>query len=380
MRILFDVTKAREQAHQSGLRRVSMRLGGALGCQADVEKLDVTWRPRAGGFVEAGTRRSIRFGDDDVYLQPEICAEMDRPGFGDWLRATAGRRVAVYHDAIPLKHPEQTWPKSVARHPYYMRMLAQFDLVLAVSRASRDELGAYWHWLDVAQRPPVDAIKLGADFAPGGRPVRPPERDPRSGGQSGGSSAPRLLMIGILEPRKGHGLLLDACEKLWDEGQRFRLDIVGRVNPHFGKPIRARIRSLSKAGHAVAHHETCPDNELLQLYEQAAFTVFPSLAEGLGLPVLESLWLGVPVLASNIAPVRECAESGGCRLFEAGDVQSLLGGLRELLNPQAPQLAELRAQACTRELPTWDACARDVVVLIERNAQRRDNERDKEDE
>ena len=87
--------------------------------------------------------------------------------------------------------------------------------------------------------------------------------------------------------------------------------------------------------------------------------------------MLESLWMGVPVLASNIAPVRECAEAGGCRLFESGDVTSLIRGLAELFDLENNKLVQLRAEAATRELPTWDRCGRDVATLIERNAKRR---------
>ena len=246
MRVLFDVTKASAQTHQSGLRRVSVCLGSALRLQPGLDVIEVTWRARAGGFVEAGTRRAVRFAESDVYLQPEVCAETDRVGYEDWLQATAARTVAVYHDAIPLKHPRDTWPKSVARHPHYMLGLTRFDLVLAVSRASRDELVAYWNWLGSSDIPPVDAIKLGADFVRGERTARAPDREPAPG-----ASLPSLLMTGILEPRKGHALALDACEAMWDRGQRFKLDIVGRVNPHFGKPIRARIRSMAKAGRPV---------------------------------------------------------------------------------------------------------------------------------
>src|SRR5690606_24495603 len=104
-------------------------------------------------------------------------------------------------DAIPMKHPAITWPQSVARHPGYMKMLAGFEKVWAISNASREELAGYWEWLDLSETPAVRVLPLGADLS------RAPRVKARTGrGENG------LLCVGILEPRKNQLFLLEVCE------------------------------------------------------------------------------------------------------------------------------------------------------------------------
>src|SRR6185503_18499856 len=92
----------------------------------------------------------------------------ERPGLAAFLDARACRTAAIFHDAIPLRHPHITWPQSVARHPGYMKLLARFDRIWAVSQASANELTGFWHWQGIERPPPVEVLPLGADFD--GRP------------------------------------------------------------------------------------------------------------------------------------------------------------------------------------------------------------------
>jgi hypothetical protein len=119
--------------------------------------------------------RSMSAGD--WFFTAELFSEEERPGFSAFLAARSGRAAAVFHDAIPLKWPQITWPQSVARHPSYMKMLAQFDRVWAVSAASCAELAGFWRWQGLEQVPPLDVLALGADA----------DRAPRVTGRVGGA-------------------------------------------------------------------------------------------------------------------------------------------------------------------------------------------------
>ena len=116
--IYFDVTKAGTAGHRSGLMRVSARLADGLGTAAT----EVRW---------PAWKRAVK--PDDWFFTGELFSEEERPGFSDFLAARPCRLAAIFHDAIPLKHPHITWPQSVARHPGYMKLLARFDRVWAVS-------------------------------------------------------------------------------------------------------------------------------------------------------------------------------------------------------------------------------------------------------
>ncbi|MCX6956078.1 MAG: hypothetical protein NTV51_28415, partial [Verrucomicrobia bacterium] len=124
--IFFDVTKAGGAGHRSGLMRVSARLADGL--------RDVATEVRWGAWDRA------KAGPDDWFLTGELFSEEERPGFTEFLARPPCQLAAIFHDAIPLKHPHITWPQSVARHPGYLKLLARFDRVWAVSEASRDEL------------------------------------------------------------------------------------------------------------------------------------------------------------------------------------------------------------------------------------------------
>src|SRR5688572_2243033 len=120
--IFFDVTKTASARQRSGLVRVSERLRGALGDAA----APIAWTE---------WQRHAKRGD--WFLTPELFSEEERPGFSELLETRPCRIAAIFHDAIPLQHPHITWPQSVARHPSYLTLLARFDLVWAVSEASR---------------------------------------------------------------------------------------------------------------------------------------------------------------------------------------------------------------------------------------------------
>jgi glycosyltransferase involved in cell wall biosynthesis len=340
--IFFDVTKTGAASHRSGLTRVSARLRQELGARAQ----PVTWDSRA---RELKTESSTRLGAGDWFLTTELFSEEERPGFAQFLDSRVCRTAALFHDAIPLKHPHITWPQSVARHPAYMKLLARFTRVWAVSQASAHELQGFWRWIGIEAPPPVSVLPLGADFNDVPRN--------QSVAVRGRGGPPQLLTLGIIEPRKNQLFLLEVCAELWRGGLRFALHIVGRVNPHFGAPIVARLKQLRRDHPALLHfHEAAPDAKLTELYRAAHATVFPTIAEGCGLPLLESLWMGVPCVCSNLPVLRENADGGGCLVVPTNDAEAWKETLTSIVSDGALQ-AKLRAEATSRGLPTWAEAA-----------------------
>ena len=93
--------------------------------------------------------------------------------------------------------------------------------------------------------------------------------------------------------------------------------------------------------------------------------LFSSRSEGCGLPVLESLWKGLPVLCSNLKPVRETSRFGGCRLFERDNADSLAKELRHLLAGKN-ELRGLTNSIRSDMLPRWSGTAQQIVGNISR--------------
>ncbi len=339
--IFFDVTKSSSAGHRSGLTRVSTRLRDELGAAVQ----PVVW-----------TNWDRAVAKDDWFLSCELFSEGERSGFWDFLKNPPCRLAAFFNDAIPLKLPHVTWPHSVARHPEYMKMLASFDRVLAISEASRRELVEFWRWQGVEPCAKVGTILLGADFDGSARAA------PSTKYQV--PSTKLLLCVGIIEPRKNQSFLLEVCAELWREGLVFELHLVGRVNPHFGRPIAKKIKLLRKGFPGLHFHEAADDRTVGALYEKARANVYPTLAEGCGLPLLESLWRGVPCVCSDLPVLRENADAGGCLAVAPNDMAAWKSALRAVLtDPAVGQ--KLRAEAAARTLPRWADTAAAVRAALE---------------
>lgn len=352
-RLLFDVTKACKQRHKSGVLRVSSCLNKELKELLDEQFVEVVWSERRQTLKALDGRKDFSVGQEDVFLTAELFCEFERAGVESFLTSGACRSYAIFHDAIPLRHPEFTWPHSVQRHPSYMKMLSLFDGVFGVSQHSSIVLEEYWEWLGFEYSPSVKSIQLGADglFA---EPSRVPDRVPER---------LQVLMLGIIEKRKGQDLALDACSRLWDEGLGFDLHVVGRANPYFGKDIEKRIKKMEKDGRPIRLHGHIDDQSLQSVFEKMDLMLFPSRAEGCGLPVLESLWKGLPVLSSKLHSVRETSRFGGCRFFKPEDVEDLAVQLKRLLQND-DLLIELRESINTGMLPRWRDTAREMLDYL----------------
>jgi glycosyltransferase involved in cell wall biosynthesis len=375
--ILLDLTHTSHTRARTGIQRVARALrrelsGGALAVCFD--PFEGSWRP-LDRWEEAnldaadpspgrgekwplgarlrGRLRRLRRGPS--LSRPEyggvIVPEIFSPGVAGVLpmlfAASRGPSVAVFHDAIALQFPEFTPRSTVARFPSYLRQLLAFDGIAANSAASRDSLLGYWSWLGVAKTPPVVVIPLGLDPAP------PALAAPAA-------AVPTILSVGSIEGRKNHVALLDACEILWARGLEFRLKLVGLANAETGAAALRRIRDLQSGGRPVVYKGPLGDDALEAAYAGCAFTVYPSLAEGFGLPVAESLARGKPCVCSAKGALGEMARGGGCFALAslgAADIASAMGRLIE----SPADLSTLAAAARGRRFPSWSDYAKHLT-------------------
>ncbi len=354
-RLLYDVTKASKQRQKSGLARVSTCLNREFESLFGSGLVEVVWDEKSESFQRRGRGGGqFRVEPNDVFLTCELFCEFERKGVEAFLRNAPCKTYAIFHDAIPLQHPEFTWPHSVQRHPSYMKMLALFSGVFAVSSHSAILLEEYWEWLKIRNAPSVRSIQLGADgvFQEASKP------------KSVNNERIQVLTLAIVEKRKGQDIALAAAKELWDSGLEFDYHFVGRTNPYYGKEIERGLKKAAKSGYTLQVHGPLNDQGLQDLFSRADLVVMPSLAEGCGLPVLEALWKGVPTLSSSLHSVRENARFGGCRLFKTGDVKALAHGLRDLVKNRT-KLNSLSESIQTDRLPRWKETVADVVNHME---------------
>ena len=143
----------------------------------------------------------------------------------------------------------------------------------------------------------------------------------------------------------------------------FELHVVGRVNPHFGGPLVAKIKRWRREFPGLRYHAAASDAAVTALYAQTRATVFPTIAEGCGLPLLESLWQGVPCVCSDLPVLCENADGGGCVAAAVSDLAAWKAALRRVLVDDTWH-ARLVREATTRPLPPWAEAAQTLQSAL----------------
>lgn len=312
--------------------------------------LAARWRGAAGRLLG---RKSRPLPENSGLLVPEVFSSSVAQALPDVFAATRGPRVAIFHDAIALKFPELTPTKTVARFPAYLTELLAFDGIAAVSEDSREALRDYWRWLGVSRIPPIRAIPLGTDA-----------KALASNGDKSPPAGPSVVLsVGSIEGRKNHLALLEACERLWAAGQKFTLHLVGLAHPQTGANALARIRALQTAGRPLRYDGAVGDTAVEAAYRACTFTVYPSMIEGFGLPVIESVAHGKPCICSGQGALAEAARGGGCVTLQNVDASSLADAITRLLS-QPAAVKKLTEEARARHLKPWSEYADEIAAWV----------------
>ena len=295
-------------------------------------------------------RRSVALPENSGLVVPEVFSPAVARALPELGARAHGPRVAVFHDAIALKVPELTPRSTVARFPPYLIELLGFEGIAAVSEDSRASLLDYWRWLGLKKFPAVTAIPLGSE----------PQHWPRSGEISPSAASPVVLSVGSIEGRKNHLALLQACEELWQRGEHFQLHLIGLVHATTGAAALAKLRALQAAGRPLRFDGPVSDADVDAAYAACTFTVYPSLMEGFGLPVIESLRHGKPCVCSAHGAIGESARGGGCVGLDRVDAPALAAAITRLIHSPT-EVAALAQQARARRFRSWNDYAGELI-------------------
>ena len=317
------------------------------------------WSKFARAFTHRRNRLDLpaRLTAADTLFVPEIFQDNRL----DFLHALAARTpawlAAVCHDALAWSRPEVIPPARQAGFAAYLGALGRFHHVIACSHETAADLRAFWraHGLAAERMPPIAVHPWPVDHDGTPRRVMPP---PGAGKRRG------VLCVGTFEPRKNHLVLLDAAEQVWREGGEFDLVLIGRTTVHHGAQVLTRIESLQRVGRPVRWLRHADDATLLRAYGECAFTVFPSLYEGFGIPILESLWHGRPCVCGGNGAIGEVVAGGGCLTVDQTDPAALAAGMARLLT-DSPLYQRLCAEAEARAFGTWEQLARELLVDLQ---------------
>jgi glycosyltransferase involved in cell wall biosynthesis len=211
------------------------------------------------------------------------------------LRRQQARPLFVLHDLIPLTHPEYCRAGERARHAARIgNMLAVASGVIANSRSTLDQLDLYAR-ANGLPMPPAVAAPLAAAALPAPMARRPIE-------------APYFVMLSTIEPRKNHSMLLQVWRALVERmgNAAPRLVVIGQRGWECENAIDLLERCEALGG-VVTELGSCSDGQLATYLHHAQALLFPSFAEGYGMPLAEALAARVPAIVSDLPAFREIA-------------------------------------------------------------------------
>jgi glycosyltransferase involved in cell wall biosynthesis len=264
----------------------------------------------------------------------------EQPQYAGWLRRRQLRPVFMVHDVIPVTHPEYCRPGQQQLHTRRLdTVLRTATAVITNSRATLAALSKYAASRGLPMPPATAAPLAGA--------VLTPESDLRP------IAEPYFLMLGTIEPRKNHSMILQLWRRLIElHGEKApRLVIVGQRGWECEHVLDLLERCDLLRGF-VLEKTVCSDAELVTYLRHAQALLFPSFTEGYGLPLVEALNLGVPVLASDLPVFREIADD----IPEYLDPLDAMGWMRcieSFSQASSPLRAAQLARISKFAPPTW---------------------------
>jgi len=278
------------------------------------------WRTPELVDVDAATlERFAEVGEGDTLLLLDSSWHCNIWPTVEQLRKRKVKVISVIYDLIPITHPQFCDAFLVSSfNDWFAELVKYADGYMSISQAVQADLQSYVRGTVGVDLPDeqFNYFWLGGDF--GKKPDQP-----QLEGQENVAAPlvrqalidsfavnPTYLMVSTLEPRKNHQYLLDTFELLWARGVDVNLCIVGRESWKVDELLR-RIANHPEKNKRLFWWSDLSDQELLHCYSAAKMLVFPSFIEGFGLPLVESLANGLPVLASD-TPIHR--EVGGERI------------------------------------------------------------------
>lgn len=286
---------------------------------------------------------------------PAMLPGIETDALVDYAHRHGWRLAVVLHDALATNEPgffPPGVPDAVACH---LIAVSRADLLLPVSDFTAND----WRLFTASKNlpsPPVVTCKLAANTFADARTTLPPRPAP--------DGTIRLLCVSAVAPRKGHLALLAAYELALAArpGLRLELRFVGERRPG-AEDVEAAVHAAMKRHPGrIFWHERAEYATLRRFYEECDFTVYPSVLEGFGLPILESLWCRRPCVCANFGAMDETAWGGGCVVTDVREPQILADAVLSLATNPARR-ESLAVEIDARGLRQWEEYACDLLHL-----------------
>ncbi|MDN3988224.1 glycosyltransferase family 4 protein [Zwartia vadi] len=270
--------------------------------------------------------------------------------------------VVTLYDLIPLMQRDVYLKPHQRFEAFYMERLTHLSRAsafLAISNSSRQEVIQYLH------APPERVKNIYAAVDERFKPLEIASDEKFALRLKFGLTKPFLMYSGASDERKNHLRLIEAFSMLPpDLRGKYQLAIVGRL-PHVHRQgFEAQIKSCGLTSHEVVITGAVDDRELIALYNMTELFVFPSWHEGFGLPALEAMSCGAPVIGSNTSSVPEVIGRADA-LFDPFDSTAISRKITEVLSNHALRQDLRRVGIEKAGNFSWDRSAESALTAIE---------------
>jgi len=333
-KLLVDISVLAEHDAKTGIQRVSRSILNVLLSQripgyevrairyanGDCYRYANQYVKRSFG-IDFGADEPVLFGKDDIVLVPDLTCHLFpaiEPQL-DMVRRSGGQIYFIIHDIMPLRHPEWShegiqrlfplWLPSVAYHANGLICVSAF-----VAGDVRSWLQEHRGSFPVNPYLTIDNFHLGADIDSSLPSKGMPEEGPALLDRM--DQAPSFIMVGTMEPRKGHAQVLQAFEQLWNEGKQYNLFIVGKQGWNVDELCGA-LQKHPKRDRNLFWLQDISDEFLNLMYSKSSALIFASKGEGFGLPLIEAAHKGLPLILRRIPVFEEIA--GAHAFYFEGD-------------------------------------------------------------
>ena len=271
------------------------------------------------------------------------------------IRSEGGKIYTVIYDLIPVLYPYLTISEIAAKFPGWLQTATQnSDGLITISRTVADELAGYIRKKELPfdRNLSIGYFHLGADIegAAATAAIRPEIIEWFA------NNSNIFLAVGWLDRRKGQDFALDAFEALWQTGIDACLVFAGKEGWNREELVH-RILSHPQYGKRLYWANNPSDEEILYCYNHSTALIFPSLAEGFGIPIIEAAYHGLPVICSDIPVFREIA-GDFATYFSLESPLCLANTLQSWLSQP------LRPDITAMPKLTWEESARKLTDVI----------------
>lgn len=313
------------------------------------------------GLVSMKVRDQVALVSDAVLAETDIYHSPFPPLPPSTQKQPRLRRFLTVYDLIALRHPELFESQVVTKMRQVLASLAPADWVTCISEATRSDL--------LAMRPDLDPERVCVTHLAAAEHFRPDPREsewPSLKRKYNLPDQPYALTLSTLEPRKNIAQVIRCYARLVAEGQvgDLRLVMVGTR----GWKMESIFQELDRMGslsERVVVTGFVPDEDLAPIYSHACMFVYPSLLEGFGLPPLEAMQCGVPVITSNTSSLPEVVGDAGI-MVSPTDADALCQAMASLfqdsgLSQELARRARVRAATFS-----WARCASETLQAYRR--------------